>query len=397
MKSAAPQKILIVGAGFLQGFVIRRAREMGLVVIAVDRDPDAPGFAWASKSQAVDIKDERACLDIAKREGVQAVLSVSTDFAVRTVAFVGESMGFPGLSAEAARVCTNKALMRESLGRAGLGLVKFGRVKSREEALEVASNIGFPCILKPVDSVGSRGVGRVEEGSQVAAAFEAANRASASGEVMVEEFVDGPEVSVEAITVNGETRIAAVTDKITSGPPHFVELGHTQPSDFSADAAVKGTVEKCVGALGVDDSATHTELKLTRDGPRVIEVGARLGGDRITSDLVPLSTGIDLMEAVILLSLGREPGVNRRWEKGAAIRYLAVPPGTVKSIRGAETARSTEGVTDVRIDVSVGDVVPELRSSADRVAHVVAQGLSASEAAAAADKALSEIRIEVTA
>jgi biotin carboxylase len=396
MKGKTKARLLVIGAGFLQGFVIRRARDLGLTVVAVDRDSDAVGFRWAHTTDVVDIKDGEACLAVAKRENVDAVLSVSTDFAVRTVAFVTEALGLPGLSSEAARVCTNKALMRRALEGEQIGRVAFGVASSPEKATEVAVDIGFPCILKPVDSVGSRGVSKVEGALQVVDAFETASRVSASGETIIEELIEGPEVSVEAVTVDGETKIAAVTDKMTSGPPHFVEVGHTQPSAFSGEETIRETVERCVRALGIDCSATHTELRLTRDGIAVMEVGARLGGDRITSDLVPLSTGIDLMESVIMLALGEKPDAMPRWDKGSAIRYALVPPGPVTKVTGIETARSVKGVADVLVGVSVGDTVPELRSSGDRVAHVVAQGSGALEASAAAEDALSKLRIEVT-
>jgi biotin carboxylase len=388
-------RVLVVGAGFLQSFVIRKAREMGLTVIAVDRDPKAPGFELAHKEIVVDIKDQEACLKVARDEEIDAVLSVCTDFAVKTVAFVAESLGLTGLSMQAARTCTDKALMREALARANVGRVNFGKASSMEEATLAVSSTGFPCIVKPVDSVGSRGVTKVDDVSTLAGSFAEAARISSSGDVIVEEFIDGPEISVEAVTWEGKTRIAAVTDKITSGPPHFVELGHTQPSIFSNEREVNETVQACVRALGVDWSATHTELRLTENGPKVMEVGARLGGDRITSDLVPLSTGIDLMEAVILISLGHAPRMVPKYARGSAIRYLRVFPGRITAIRGIEPAGSVEGVTDVHMDMSVGDTVPELKSSLDRVGHVVAQGPDAYRAARAAEEATARIEVEV--
>lgn len=395
MSKPGPKKVLIVGAGFLQSFAIRKAHQMGLFVIGVDRDPKAVGFEWCDRAEIVDIKDERACLEVARRERVDGVLSVSTDFAVKTVAFVAETLGLPALSTSAARMATNKVLMRGALTQAGVGCPRFGEARSVDEGLSVSGAVGFPCILKPVDSVGSRGVTKVESSRGMVPAFEAASAASASGSVILEEYVDGPEISVEAITARGKTRIAAVTDKITTGPPHFVELGHTQPSVFAGNDAVVETVEACVRALGIDFSASHAEMRMTGSGPVVMEVGARLGGDRITSDLVPLSCGIDLMDAVVRVALGEFPDIVPLWQRGSAIRYLNTGPGTVLSVTGVEGARSVEGVTDVRVEVNVGDRVPELRSSSDRVGHVVANGTSAGEAGRIAERALSLIRIEV--
>jgi biotin carboxylase len=391
------KKILVVGAGFLQSFAIRRAAEMGLTVVALDRDPKAVGFRWSHKQVIADTKDAEACLEAARKEKVDGVVSVCTDLAVRSVAFVAERMGLPGLSTDAAMLATDKWRMREALGAAGVGSPDFGRAGSLEEAGELASRIGFPCVVKPVDSVGSRGVTKVDTPGEVEAAFSAAVAASASGSAIVETFVEGPEMSVEAVTSRGKTWVAAVTDKITTGPPHFVEVGHTQPSAFSWHASVRQAVDACVGALGIDFSASHTELRMTARGPVVMEVGARLGGDRITSDLVPLSCGIDLMETVIRIALGEDPEVAPKWERGSAIRYLRVPPGVISSVGGVEAASSVGGVVDVHFDMNPGDRVPELRSSSDRVGHVVAEGRGAREAAEAAEKALSRIRVEVVA
>jgi len=395
--AAHQKKILIVGAGFLQSFAIRRAAGMGLQVVALDRDPEAPGFRWAHKRVIADTRDARACLQAAESAKVDAVISVCTDFAVKSVAFVAESLGLPGLSAEAAALATDKWLMRGALAKAGVGSPEFGRAASVEQARELAARVGLPCVVKPVDSVGSRGVTKVDTVPALDSAFASAVAASASGSAIVESFVEGPEMSVEAVTSRGKTWIAAVTDKVTTGPPHFVEVGHTQPSAFSWYASVRETVDACVGALGIDFSATHTELRMTQRGPVVMEVGGRLGGDRITSDLVPLSCGVDLMETVIRIALGEDPAVTPKWERGSAIRYLQVSPGVIASIEGVEAAGSVRGVVDVHLDMSPGDRVPELRSSSDRVGHVVAEGASAREAAEAAEKALSRIRVEVVA
>jgi len=180
----AATRLLVIGAGFLQSPVLKRAREMGLVVIAVDRDPQAPGFAWASQRAVLDIKDREGCLKIAREEGVEGVVSVCTDHAVRTVAFVTDSLGLPGLSPMAARSCTSKALMREALARGGVGGIQFGRADSLEQAEKVAASLGLPCMVKPVDSVGSRGVTKVNSMGDLPAAFAAASKASSAGDVI---------------------------------------------------------------------------------------------------------------------------------------------------------------------------------------------------------------------
>jgi biotin carboxylase len=238
-------------------------------------------------------------------------------------------------------------------------------------------------------------VGANATGRAITAGFDAALAATREDAVLVEEFVVGPEFSVEAITWRGMTRVVAVTDKLTSGAPHFVELGHSQPSRFGqADLdALRSTAIAAVAALGIDDAASHTEIRLGAAGPRIMESAARLGGGFINSHLVPASCGVDIVRAAIAVALGREPDLEPRALQGSAIRFLTAPPGRIESVDGLDVARSMPGVMEAVSYVSRGDEFGALRDASGRLGHVIARGATASEAVRRAESALAALHV----
>ena len=207
--------------------------------------------------------------------------------------------------------------------------------------------------------------------------------------------MNGPEVSVETLTVNGVCHVIQITDKITTGSPHFVEMGHTQPSQLSDE--IKDEIAKVAKlankAVGITNGPSHTEIIVTKEGPKIVELGARLGGDCITTHLVPLSTGVNMVESCIKIALGDTPDISVKYNKGSAIRYLSCNEGVIEEINGIDKAKSLEGVCQVSIVHNVGENVSEIKSSADRVGFVVAQGNSSIDAVNKCNKAVGVINI----
>ena len=207
--------------------------------------------------------------------------------------------------------------------------------------------------------------------------------------------MEGPEVSVETLAVNGDVRVIQITDKLTTGAPYFVEMGHSQPSQLSGGTRKK-IAEVTIAAnkaIGIQNGPSHTEIKVTKNGPKIVELGARLGGDCITTHLVPLSTGVDMVEASIRIALGEKPDLKSKWNKGSAIRYLKTETGIVKEITGIEEAEKILGVKQVSIVHGVGDKVSEIRSSVDRAGFVIAQAEDAMKAVAIAEEGISKISV----
>ena len=209
--------------------------------------------------------------------------------------------------------------------------------------------------------------------------------------------MQGPEVSVEVMVSHGVPHVLQITDKLTTGAPHFVEMGHSQPSRLPEDAqiAIRDLASRAALAVGIHDGPAHVEIILTANGPKMVELGARMGGDCITTHLVPLSTGIDMVGNTIRIALGEEPDLEQKLYKGSAIRYFHAPCGVIRAIEGVEEARKIPGVQEITFVRSVGDVSGDIGSSTDRVGFVIAQAETAEAAVAVCERVLDVVRITV--
>ncbi len=395
------KKIMILGAGILQLPAIERAIEMGLGVIAVDMNPSAVGFGVPGVvKEIISTIDIPAILESAKKHQIDGIITLASDMPMQSVAVVSYEMGLVGISKDTALKATNKAFMRDALKKAEVPVPLYFRVNGKEafiDAVEKVKAAGYKCIVKPADNSGSRGVDLLKDGTDLNAAYEYTARYSRSGEIVVEEFMEGSEVSVETLAVDGNVHVIQITDKLTTGAPYFVEMGHSQPSRLSDE--MKSKIAKVAiaanKAIGIQNGPSHTEIKVTKDGPKIVELGARLGGDCITTHLVPLSTGVDMVECCIRIALGEKPDISPKWNKGSAIRYLKTGTGIVKEINGIEEARELPGIRQVSIVHGVGENVGEIKSSVDRVGFVIAQADNAMLAIADCVKALEKVKVDI--
>lgn len=260
-------------------------------------------------------------------------------------------------------------------------------------AVQEIASAGYKCIAKPADGSGSRGVVLIEEDCNMDATYEYSIQFSRCGQLVVEEYMEGPEVSVETIALHGSVHVIQITDKLTTGAPYFVEMGHSQPSQLSDDIIekIKEVAIAANKAIGIRSGPSHTEIKITKTGPKIVEIGARLGGDCIATHLVPLSTGVDMVESSIKIALGEIPELKQRWSKGSAIRYLETKTGIVKDITGIDVAEKMPGVIQVSIIHGIGTHVSEIRNSNDRAGFVIGQDVSPKQAVRNVEKALGKI------
>ncbi len=392
------RKFMILGASILQVPAIQQAKEMGLKVVAVDMDPNAIGFSETDiEKEVISTIDIPAVVEAAKRHDICGVVTVASDMPMRSVAAVAKELGLIGVSEETAIKATNKADMRLAFSENGVASPFSKKVSSREEFDEVAKGFEGKFIIKPADNSGSRGIFLVENIEDAAAAYEYSRKFSRGGDVVVEEFMQGPEVSVELLAANGEYYVLQVTDKLTTGAPHFVEIGHSQPSSLPKDdiEKIKNLAIDAAKAVGIENGPGHAEIILTKDGPKMVEIGARMGGGCITTHLVPLSTGINMTKATIQIALGEKPDITEKYEKGAAIRFIIPPIGTIKEISGVEDALAISGVEVVEIQCEVGQTVGELESGASRIGYVIAQADNPQKAIEICEQALKQIKITV--
>ena len=395
------KKIMILGASILQLPAIEKAVEMGLKVIAVDMNPSAVGFGvnGVVKEVASTI-DTPAILEAAKNHQIDGIMTLASDMPMQSVAVVSHVLNLVGISEDTALKATNKAYMRDSLKASGVPVPLYFRVKGKDAFIEAVNRVrtaGYKCIVKPADNSGSRGVDLLEENADIDAAYAYTIQFSRGGEIVVEEFMEGPEVSVETLAVDGDIHVIQITDKLTTGAPYFVEMGHSQPSQLGEKT--KQRIAKVAiaanKAIGIENGPSHTEIKVTKDGPKIVELGARLGGDCITTHLVPLSTGVDIVECSIRIALGEKPNLEAKWNKGSAIRYLKSKTGIVKNISGVENAKNLPGIVQVSIVHGIGEKIGPIKSSIDRVGFVIAQSNNAVQAVSIAEQGASKIRFIV--
>jgi carbamoyl-phosphate synthase large subunit len=311
-----------LGAGEMQVPVIKKAKELGIYSIVADYNSSAPGFEYADKKVLVSTDDYEGILNIARQFSVDGVLTTS-DFPVNIVAKVSHQLNLCSMSESVAEICTNKFHQRTIFKDSGIN-VPFFRLCSNFRDTTDLSN--FPYIIKPVDSSASRGVKKVTSRAELETYFVDALNYSKVKQVLLEEFIEGREFSVETLTQKNKTNIIAITEKLVIGEKegYFVEDTHIEPARLSSEERllIETEVMKAIEVIGIDNCPTHTEVKLNEKGAFIIEIACRLGGDFITSDLVPLSTGVDMLANLIRVSLGEDINVYPTWSRYACIQFL---------------------------------------------------------------------------
>lgn len=376
------KKILIIGASILQLPAILKAKELGFYVGVVDYNPEAIGMQYADVFFHISTIDTEGILRTAQSFQPNGIMTLATDMPMRAIAVTTRELGLPGISLDTAIKSTDKGEMIKAFKENSVECPWFYIATNQDQFSEIKKSLTYPCIIKPTDNSGSRGVMVVHHASEIDNAYQYSRNSSRGGAVIIEEFLMGNEVSVEAMALQGKVHILAVTDKTTTGAPYFVEMGHSQPSVLPANdlLKIKDLATRAVQAVGIETGPAHVEIMLTKEGPKMIELGARMGGDCITSHLVPLSTGIDMVKATIELSIGEVPDLTPKIQKGSAIRYLDVPQGIIRDIKGVKEALAVDGMKEVVINKNIGDSVNAVHSSTDRVGYVIAQGKDAAEA-----------------
>ena len=411
------KRILILGAGLMQGPAIRAAKELGCEVIAVDGNPNAVCAKEADKFFPIDLKDIPALIDLAKslkEKGLQGVFTAATDFSV-SVAAVAESCSLPGHSLEAARRASDKVLMRECFEKHGVPSPKFTHIFKNEidEALQILKQkaIPFPLTVKPADNMGARGCRLVYSQDELRPALEDAVNFSRSGKAIAEEFIDGEEFSLEALVINGEIFLNALADRHIFFPPYFVEMGHTIPSIKSKEECDELIRVFFLGikALGLTNGAAKGDIFLRKADPKkngkrtacVGEIAARLSGGYMSGWTVPYSSGFDVTKAAVKIALG-EPvdelpnseaarfSAERAASFSAERAWISVP-GIIKKIYGLEEARHTKNIKDVLPRLFEKDETVFPKNNVEKCGNVLSSAESYDEAVKASMEAVQKI------
>lgn len=400
------KSIFILGGSMLQMPTILKAKERGLFVYVLDYDPECMARDIADKFLLISTIDRDAVLEAAGEYKPDYIMTSTSDMPVRTASWVNEQLGKrAGITYENSICATDKSMMRLRMKEKNVPIPDFYILEKFEDFEKLVDNLPDTLkpvfVLKPADNAASRGVKLINitdiDNTDLKKLWDFTSQYSRGGRVLAEEYMEGPEVSVESVTSNGETHIITITDKKVTHVPYFVETGHTEPSRLSKDVQddIRKVALAAIEAVGITNGPSHTEIKVTPNGAKLVEIAARLGGDFITSRLVPLSSGVNLNECELDVVLGVEPSWTRTITRGSAIRFIPAKEGLIQSIKGTDEAKSMPGVEEVVLYKKEGDVVPPLHSSSDRVGHVIATGKDADEAEKNCEEALSKIVITI--
>ena len=319
------KKLAIIGANEFQNPLILRAKELGYETHVFAWKEGSIGEKTADYFYPISIVEKEKILKKCEEIKIDGITTIASDLATVTVNYVAEKMNLPGNSIECNNKSTNKYEMRKVFKDNNVSTLKFEKVTSIEQ-INFLSNMNYPLIVKPTDRSGSRAVTKINKKSELESAINKAIDNSFEKAAIVEEFIDGQEYSCEGITYNGEHRFLTVTQKATTGAPNFIETGHFEPADISLEVKLKiyNELRKALDALKITNSATHSEFKIDAKGNiKVIEIGARMGGDCIGSDLVYLSTGYDYIKMVIDVAMGERPDFEiKTTPKVSAIKFI---------------------------------------------------------------------------
>lgn len=315
--------LAIIGASYLQQPLVEKAKEMGLYTLCFAWEEGAVCKELVDEFYPISIVEKEKILAICQQKHIDGICTIASDVAAPTVAYVAEIMGLVGNSYDCAQKANNKYLMRQAFMQADVDCPQFIRIlDATDETLDnIRQSFQLPIIVKPSDRSGSLGVTKVEYWEDLYTAISTAIGYSFKHEAMVEEFIEGREISVEFISYAGKHYPLQITDKVTTEAPHFVELEHHQPANLSAEMfeIIYAITNRALTALGVTNGASHSEYRITKDGRVIVmEIGARMGGDFIGSDLVRLSTGYDFVKGVIEVALGDflEPQITEHKHSG---------------------------------------------------------------------------------
>jgi len=367
--------ILIFGAGINQLELIREAKILGIQTVVIDPSENPPGKEEADFYYQVEGKDYDTTKAIALKHKVDGIVTGQMEKPMRLMAKLALEMGYIFHTPDVVETSLDKELMKQVFLAHNLPCAQHVTfTKDQKISQEKIQHLKFPLIVKPADAFSSRGVRKVDNFEELLNEENQTRQYSQKAKIVVEEFLEGKEFSVESITYQGKTEVIQITEKIITPYPYTVELGHLQPANINKEqwTEIEHIVKKSINAIGIDNSASHAEIMLTKQGPKIIEVGARLGGDFIASYLTKASTGVSMDKAAIQVALGIKPDIKRLYTRHSKIKYIDLEVGKkVKEIKPLNEIERQPGFVFLHIFVQPGDKVKKITHSAERAACII--------------------------
>jgi biotin carboxylase len=395
-------RLLVLGAGPAQLGVLAAARRRGLTVIAADRDPSAPGFRYADRRAIVSIEDEPAIDRLAKAERVDGIIAPGTDHAVAAAARIAERLALPHpITPETAVLACSRHRQRELLDGAGVAQPRSIVCRTMTEVTDAAAALGYPVVVEAPNRAGERAVALAANRDALVAAASTALPESRGEYCLVEAFVPGRRVTVNAFSLDGRFVPLTVTDTEHAPAPAFgVPLAHLWPAKLDpleVGTAVE-TAAAAAAAIGIERGPTTTQVILSGHGVLLAKLSARVGGGH-DAELCRVALGVDANALAVALALGEDVHGHELAPTasvgGACVRFLVAPPGELRAVRGLERASAVEGVRGIRVYRQPGHIFHELRRASDRAGAILATGDTREDALAAADDAARRIGFSV--
>ncbi len=398
--------ILILGAGIEQCIAIQEAKQLNLRVVACDGNPAAPGLKLADLGLVVDIKDSARLTSLGREQRINGVFCHAVEIP-EVVADVAKSLGLPGLSPHTARLCKNKSQRLEVLKSAGVPVADFAVVEQRSELVEKATLFGFPLVIKPIDTAGSRGVQLIRGPRELLSAYEEAMHYTVNSTVIIERYLQGSQVSTESILYAGEIHTFAFADRnydrANEYAPYFIEDGINFPSALPEDLQqrVLKQVNKAIEVLGIDFGAAKGDVLIHEGVPHIIEMASRTSGGWFGAGSIPIATGVNALKPLLQMSVGDRPDLSclePTRQLGCAQRYwIPKAPALFQRASGFDLVKSMPGVAMFDdFFPKPGLVIDKAHHHAQRYAQVICTGKTRDEAIFRAEAAIAAIEVEAT-
>lgn len=385
--------LLIIGAGVEQIPAITLAKKMGLYVITSDLNPNAPGFKYANNYFIASTYDSEQTVKEAIRfnknvRKINGVITIASDIPL-TVAKTAKALGLPGNTIETATLAQDKLLMKEHFRNYGVPIPYFIQIQNKNQLKKIVKERDFPLVIKPPDSRGARGVLLLNKNTNIDWAYEYSKSFSPTGRIMIEEFLEGPQISTESFIYDNFSITPGIADRnygyLNKYSPFIIENGGTVPSQLpqTVQDAVKKTAELAASVLGIKRNSAKGDMVFTKTGPKVIEIAARISGGYYATNEIPLVTGVNLVKHVIEVSLGIKPDLSELIPKNKMViiqRYFFPKPGLIKEITNISKVKKLAFVKLLNIYVKSNDIIGKIENHPGRAGVLIVSGKNYQEA-----------------
>ena len=393
--------LMIIGAGLMQIPAIKIASEMGLKTVVTDYDPHAEGLKYADVPLIISTRDFEGTVRMAreyhKKNEIDGVITVGTD-ASMTAAAVANALNLPGIKFEDAEAATNKIKMRKRFAKFNVPSPAFAECWTLDEAKKAIKKLGFPLVIKPSDNMGARGVMKINTIEDLEYAFNNAKKSSPSGELIIEEYMEGDELSIDALVYNDNIFVTGIADRIIDLEPYFIELGHIIPSSKNKKILNQSVdvLKQGIKALGITLGAAKADIKLTKSGPKIGELAARLSGGFMSAYTYPYSTGVNVIRAAIRIALGEAPGnLKPKYHKVAMEKAIIPGSGYILDIKNVDKAKKIHGVKQIFLFKHPGEIAESPKSNVEKTGNIIAVANTKSEVKKIIQQALNTVKVEL--